>query len=170
MPSSSKAENLPTKESISFSNRDQSTLLRTGSTSVPTEKEIQGTILPIAKESSLPTVQTLIHKVHEELRIPQDFVLKQVIELHNQRKLKVTQPTRPVPVELRAYACSSHAMWFWIVLTIRLGTIITVFLVAENAYSLVYIQYVVGSIFVLSLAYGYSLLKTLFPTEEIDNI
>ena len=33
----------------------------------------------------------------------------------------------------------------------------------------VYIRYVLGSIFVLLLP-GYSLIKTLFPTREIDNI
>lgn len=44
-----------------------------------------------------------------------------------------------------------------------------VFTVPENAYPIVYARYVLGSIFVLFLP-GYSLIKALFPTRELDNI
>jgi uncharacterized membrane protein len=44
-----------------------------------------------------------------------------------------------------------------------------VFTIPENAYPLVYVRYLLGSIFVLGLP-GYSFIKALFPTKELDNI
>ena len=44
-----------------------------------------------------------------------------------------------------------------------------VFTVPEDAYPIVYARYLLGSIFVLALP-GYSFIKALFPTKELDNI
>jgi uncharacterized membrane protein len=54
-------------------------------------------------------------------------------------------------------------------MTLALSTLISVFLIPENAYPQVYIRYILGSIFVTFLP-GYSLIKVLFPTKEINNI
>ena len=48
-------------------------------------------------------------------------------------------------------------------------TTISVLTIPERAIPYVYFRYVLGSIFVLFLP-GFSLIKTLFPTKEIDNI
>ena len=54
-------------------------------------------------------------------------------------------------------------------MVLALATTISVFTISENSYPLIYIRYILGSIFILILP-GYSLIKTLFPTREIDDI
>jgi len=49
------------------------------------------------------------------------------------------------------------------------GTAISVFTIPENGYPLVYLRYILGSIFILLLP-GFNLIKALFPTREIDNV
>ena len=55
------------------------------------------------------------------------------------------------------------------IIALSLATTLSVFTIQETAVPFVYIRYVLGSIFVLFLP-GYSLLKTLFPEKEIDDI
>jgi uncharacterized membrane protein len=44
-----------------------------------------------------------------------------------------------------------------------------VFTIPEEVFPIVYARYILGSLFVLFLP-GYSLIKALFPTKELDNI
>jgi len=92
-----------------------------------------------------------------------------VIELGNQGRLSFSNPTYSIPKELSAYLFSEHAIWFWAIIATATATTISVFTITEKAVPLVYIRYILGSVFVLLLP-GYSLIKTLFPTREIDNI
>ena len=131
--------------------------------------EISNKILELAKTKAPETVQKLIDLADQELGIPRDIALKQVIELENQGRLRLSSPPGSIPKELNAYLFSAHAAWFWIIITLSITTTISVFTIPENAIPYVYIRYVLGSVFVLLLP-GYSLIKTLFPTREIDNI
>lgn len=89
--------------------------------------------------------------------------------MENQGRLKLSKPPAPVAKDLRTYVLSIEAVWFWITTTISLATTLLIFTVPETMFPLVYLRYVLGSVFVLFLP-GYSLIKTLFPTKEIDNI
>ena len=131
--------------------------------------DISNKILELAKIKAPETVQKLIDLADQELGIPRDIALKQVIELENQGKLMMFTPPESIPKNLDAYLFSAHAAWFWIIITISVATTISVFTIPEKAIPYVYIRYILGSIFVLLLP-GYSLIKTLFPTREIDNI
>jgi len=131
--------------------------------------EISNKILELAKTKAPETVQKLIDLADQELGIPRDIALKQVIELENQGKLRMFTPPESIPKNLDAYLFSIHASWFWIIITISVATTISVFTIPEKAIPYVYIRYILGSIFVLLLP-GYSLIKTLFPTREIDDI
>ena len=133
------------------------------------DSEIPNKILELTKQRSPETVETLIEIAGQELGIPRDIALKHVIELENQGRLRLSSPPGSIPKELNAYLFSAHAAWFWIIITISMATTISVFTIPENAIPYVYIRYVLGSVFVLLLP-GYSLIKTLFPTREIDNI
>jgi uncharacterized membrane protein len=44
-----------------------------------------------------------------------------------------------------------------------------VFTVPEDAYPIVYLRYILGSIFILWLP-GYTFIKALFPEKELDSI
>ena len=133
------------------------------------DSETPNKILELTKQRSPETVETLIELAVQELGIPRDMALKHVIELENEGRLRLSSPPGSIPKELNAYLFSAHAAWFWIIITLSIATTISVFTIPENAIPYVYIRYVLGSVFVLLLP-GYSLIKTLFPTKEIDNI
>jgi len=67
------------------------------------------------------------------------------------------------------YFLSPQAYWYWITTALATATLITVLVIPENAFPAVYTRYILGAIFVLWLP-GYSLIKALFPTKELDNI
>ena len=133
------------------------------------DAEISNKILELAKKKSPETVEKLIEIAGQELGVSRDIALKHVIDLENQGRLRLSSPPGSIPKELSAYLFSAHAAWFWIIITISVATTISVFTIPEKAIPYVYIRYVLGSVFVLLLP-GYSLIKTLFPTREIDNI
>jgi hypothetical protein len=133
------------------------------------DAEISNKILELTLKKSPETVEKLIEIASQELDIPRNIALTQVIELENQGRLKLSSPTESIPKELNAYLFSIHASWFWVIIALSTVTAISVFTIHENAVPYIYIRYILGSIFVLLLP-GYSLIKTLFPTKEIDNI
>jgi hypothetical protein len=133
------------------------------------EKEIYEKLLEIVKTEEPETVEKLIELANHRLGFVTDTTLKYVIDLENQGRLRLSHPPGSIPTEFNAYLLSSHAAWFWIIIALSLSTTISVFTIPENATPYVYIRYVLGSVFVLLLP-GYSLIKTLFPTREIDNI
>jgi len=119
------------------------------------EKEVQDKILELVEKTAPETVEALIERVTLGLGISKEMALGQVIDLENQGRLKFSTP--------------ENSIWFWITISLSVATAITVFTIPEKAVPYVYIRYVLGSVFVLLLP-GYSLIKTLFPTKEIDNI
>jgi hypothetical protein len=133
------------------------------------KEEISDKILELVVKKSPETVESLIDEAHRALGTPKDVLLRHVIELQNEGKLNLTTPPESIPSRLNSYAISSHAAWFWAIIVLAFSTIVTVFTISETTYPVVYIRYVLGSIFVLFLP-GYTLIKTLFPTKEIDNI
>jgi hypothetical protein len=134
-----------------------------------TSDEISQKILEIVKIEQPETVLNLVELANHKLGIDKDTILKYVIELENQGRLRLSQQPGSIPTEFNAYLFSSHATWFWIIIALSLSTTISVFTIPENAAPYIYIRYILGSVFVLLLP-GYSLIKTLFPTREIDNI
>jgi len=132
-------------------------------------EEIAEAILNLVKTASPPTVESLVEMAEKELKLPRETILKRILDLENQGKLKLTKPPKQVAKDLRSYTFSIEALWFWITTTISLATTVLIFTVPETMFPLVYLRYLFGSVFVLFLP-GYSLIKTLFPTREIDNI
>lgn len=126
-------------------------------------------ILEIVKSINPETVDQLIQYLEQELKIPKKKALEHVIRLNNTGKINLSTPPAGQVTDLNVYLRSSQALWFWCVMTLALSTLISVFLIPENAYPQVYIRYILGSIFVTFLP-GYSLIKVLFPTKEINNI
>jgi len=131
--------------------------------------EISEKILELVGKSPSETVEALILQAHRALGVPKDVVLKHIIELQNEGKLTLTSPSESIPVHLDSYLFSIHSVWFWIIITLSVATAVSVYTIPEKAYPYVYLRYILGSIFVLFLP-GYSLVKALFPTREIDSI
>jgi len=59
---------------------------------------------------------------------------------------------------------TEKTVWYWTTIALAAATVIAIFAIPENAYPIVYIRYILGSIFILWLP-GYTFIKALFPTQ-----
>ena len=131
--------------------------------------EIQKHILDLMRATDPETVERLITQVQRKYPLSKQEILDHIINLQNQGKLALKNPPQPVPITLKHYLLSNQGYWYWAITALAAITTVLVFTVPENAYPFVYARYILGSIFVLWLP-GYTLIKALFPTKEIDNI
>jgi hypothetical protein len=98
-----------------------------------------------------------------------EAIMERVLRLESQGKISFEKTPPIVPSSLTEYLFSSWAMWFWVVFSLATVASIMVFVVPEDAFPFVYARYVFGSVFVLFLP-GYSLIRALFGSKELDNI
>jgi len=106
--------------------------------------------------------------VQQKLPASKREIIKQVLILQEQGKLRLEKKTTSTFHSLRDYLFSVKATWYWITITIGLATPLVTLMATENILIL-YARYILGSIFVLYLP-GYSLIKMLFPQKELENI
>jgi hypothetical protein len=143
----------------------------------PTEQVLASTILRIVTEKKPATVQDLVKLVKEATHTSDKQILGQIVKLQNEGKLLLTQQPQQTPTKLATYVKSSQTLWYWITLALTVATVIVVFTISEDQIPLVYIRYVLGTIFILWLP-GYTFIKALFPTQlpikttdkDLDNI
>ena len=133
------------------------------------EKTIDQHIIDIVRKNHPKTVNELVKLVQPTYHVPEEEILERIMRLQNQGKISLKAHQTPVTPVLRSYIFSTEASWYWTIIAVAAATTALVFTVPENAYPIVYARYVLGSIFVLFLP-GYSLIKALFPTKELDNI
>jgi len=125
------------------------------------------TIIQLIKDKKPKTVQQLVALAKDETYIAEPKIIEHVLQLQSQGKITLKElPTRP-PQKMATYLKTKEAHWYWITLILAIATALTVLTIPENAYPLVYIRYVLGSIFVLWLP-GYSFTKALFPTKSTN--
>jgi len=105
------------------------------------------------------------------LKFPEgeEAVMDRVLCLESQGKISFEKPVATVPSSLTEYLFSGWTTWFWVVFSLAVVASVMVFVVPEDAFPFVYARYVFGSVFVLFLP-GYSLIKALFGSKELDNI
>ena len=142
-----------------------------------TEQDLTSTIRRIITEKKPDTVQELAKLVKETSSASEKQILDQIIKLQNEGKLSLTQQPQQTPPKLSTYVKSSSTLWYWIALVLTAATAFVVFTIPEDQIPLVYIRYVLGTIFILWLP-GYTFIKALFPTQlpikttdkNLDNI
>jgi hypothetical protein len=98
-----------------------------------------------------------------------EAIMERVLRLESQGKVFFEKAPAIVPSSLRGYFFSGWAGWFWVVFGLASAASALVFVVPEDAFPLVYARYVFGSVFVLFLP-GYSLIRALFGSKELDNV
>jgi hypothetical protein len=116
------------------------------------------------KTNKPETVQVLVKLVQQKYSLPQEEIMEHVINLQSQEKLILHEGYSPTPSTIKGYILSPQAYWYWIIMIIALVTATLIFTGSENAYPIIYVRYMLGSIFVLWLP-GYSFIKALFPKE-----
>jgi len=129
-----------------------------------TDAAITQTIIRLIEDKKPKNVQELVNLIKEKNPIPEQKIIEHIIQLQSQGKITLREQLTPQPQKIGTYLKSSEAYWYWSTLVLAIATALTVFTIPENAYPLVYIRYVLGSIFILWLP-GYSFIKVLFPSE-----
>jgi hypothetical protein len=114
------------------------------------------------------TVKQLVRLVQLKYPMPEQKIMEQILNLQNRGNLTLREYPA-LPPTLKGYFLSAKAAWYWIIVALAATTTALVFIIPEDAYSLIYARYVLGALFVLWLP-GYTLIKALFPTKELDNI
>ena len=133
------------------------------------EKTINQYIIDVVRKNHPKTVNELVKLVQPKYPIPEEEILECILNLQNQGKIALKKHQTSITPLLGSYIFSTKANWYWTIIAVAAATTALVFTVPENAYPIVYARYLLGSIFVLFLP-GYSLIKALFPTKELDNI
>jgi uncharacterized membrane protein len=89
-------------------------------------------------------------------------IVNHVLYLQEKGKIRLASQSAPLPKSFTYYLRSSYAHWFRITVTLTLATKVVVFVEPEDDFSLVYVRYALGIIFILWLP-GYAFIKALFP-------
>jgi len=126
-------------------------------------------IYDTVKNKHPETVEQLVKLVQVKYPMPEQKIMKQILHLQNQGKLTLKEYPALLPPTLKGYLLSAKAAWYWIILALAATTTTLVFIIPEDAHPLIYTRHVLGAVFVLWLP-GYTLIKALFPTKELDNI
>jgi hypothetical protein len=142
------------------------------------ESQTKELIIDVVRTKKPQNTNELIQLIIEKTGLPKQNITNLVIQLENENRLQFNKQISP-PTDIKQYAKSKKAVWFWITIAISIATAGAVFTIGEEAYPLIYIRQVLGIIFVLFLP-GYALIKLLFPTkmpivfqtntETMDNI
>lgn len=120
------------------------------------------TITQLIIKKKPENVQQLVDLVRAETSIPRGEIIECIVKLQNQGKIKLKQLPEPPARQLSMHLKRYEGHWYWITLGFTLATAISVLTIAEDAYPLVYIRYVLGLIFILFLP-GYAFTKAFFP-------
>jgi hypothetical protein len=115
------------------------------------------------------TLEKAIELVRSRFSESGEAIMDRVLRLESDGKILFEKPLAIIPPTLTGFFLSGWAVWFWVVFGLAVATTTMVFMVPETAFPLVYARYVFGSVFVLFLP-GYSLIRALFGSKELDNI
>jgi len=116
------------------------------------------------------TVYQLIRLVQPAYPIfSEQEIVEHILCLQKQRKLILKENPASPPSTLKGYLFSLKATWYWTIIILSFVTTTIIFTIPEGAYPIKYVRYLLGSLFVLFLP-GYTFIKALFPTKDIDNI
>jgi uncharacterized membrane protein len=134
--------------------------------------DLDKSIIKILSGERPKTVKQLVKLVQSKNNLSEQEIMERILLLQEERKI-VLRDQVPISFTLKDYLLSINAFWY---LTIVALSVITATIILANLENtpiigsvLVYARYLLGSIFVLFLP-GYSFIKALFPTKEIDNV
>ncbi|MEM2240344.1 MAG: DUF1616 domain-containing protein [Candidatus Bathyarchaeia archaeon] len=118
-------------------------------------------VLQTLKSGETLTLSELVNRLREKHGLKFEEAAKTVYILWKKGLINLSEPKQPNTI--LNYALSLRSLWFWTVSATLLITVAVVFLV-ESA-PLIYIRYVLGSIYVLYLP-GSMLIEALYPRGE----
>lgn len=131
----------------------------------PVNEELVRVILETVKTEKPETTAQLVRLVQAKTGVSSEEITSLLIQLENEELIHFTKKEKSLPLKPHAYVFSKKALWYWVTIALAIVTTITVFMVPDDAYPVVYVRSAIGVIFVLFLP-GYAIVKALFPIES----
>jgi hypothetical protein len=125
------------------------------------EDNLTQIIIKYIQEKKPKNIQQLINLMKEKHSFPEEQIIKHVLQLQNQGKIKLQEIAKNKPSNFGGYLITKDARWYWIVLLLATITIPIVHIIPENYYPFAYLRIVFGLIFILWLP-GYSFVRAIF--------
>lgn len=117
----------------------------------------------IAKKEHPETVERLVRLVQQKYGLSEEEIMN-IVQRPGLRL--AMHPTRRL--DLKHYVVTANARWYWLIIALSLLTV-TVVLILPEIDPVVYLRYVLGSVFVLWMP-GYCLVKSLFPGGRLEKL
>jgi len=121
-------------------------------------------ILDIVKKPRPETTQQLIKLAQEKTALSSEEITQLLIQLENEDRLRFTKKETLLPPTPQTYVLSKKAAWYWVTIAMAILTTLTVFIIPDSSYPIVYLRSTLGIVFVLFLP-GYAFIKMLFPSK-----
>jgi hypothetical protein len=115
------------------------------------------------KDKKPESVKQLVNLVKEKTSASEQKIIECISQLQSEGKITLEEKITPPPHNFGTFI-KTNAYWYWITIILNIATALTVFMIPEDAYPIVYVRYVLGSVFVLWFP-GYTFIKALFPTQ-----
>jgi hypothetical protein len=122
------------------------------------------------------TTLQLVDFVQKTTTLAKKEIIKALDQLEAEGKINFNMELGK-SISFGTYLFSFESAWYWLIIAVALGTILTVFTIPQDWYPMAYIRNVLGLIFVLFLP-GYTFVKAVFQrklpfktsSESFDNI
>lgn len=120
------------------------------------------TIVRLVRDRKPRNVKHLVDLAKTETALPEDKIIKLVLQLQKDGKITLRAPPPTPSQKLGTYLRTKDTYWYWTIVLLEIATTLTVLTGPEDAYPFMYLRYILGAIFVLWLP-GYSFIRALFP-------
>jgi len=111
------------------------------------------------------TLSNLVKELNEELGVDADKITLHLIELKDQRKIRLIE-ARPY-LTFESYILSPYSIWFWLA---ALSVLLSFDMIFVSSGYAIYLRYVFGGLLVLFLP-GYALVEALYAKrKELDDL
>ena len=125
-------------------------------------------LISIIKDQHPDSLEDAVKFVRSKFPQNDKIIMGRVLSLESEEKISFKKSSK-VPSSLTQYFWSGWSRWFWVVVIFAIVTSVMIFLAPEDVFPLAYVRIVFSLVFILYLP-GYSLIKTLFDKEKIDEI
>jgi uncharacterized membrane protein len=124
--------------------------------------ELTQIIIQTINEKEPESLAQLIYFVKQKLPVSEATILKVILKLESQGKIKLDNPTLSISANLSTYIKTPQVTWYWATIATAIIIVITFFLVPENSYPFSYLRNAFAIAFIFYLP-GNTCIKALFP-------
>ena len=122
-------------------------------------------IILATKEGMPENVNDLVKLVKMKYNLPEQEILRRVLDLESAGKLTLKKPPSPPSYFFSPRDIfSNQTYWYWTTIILALAAALSTSTIPEDAYPAVYARILLGTIFIWFLP-GHSCIKALFPTK-----